>query len=182
MSEIDRHLSEVTFTSAVVGYLRGGDKVLLGERKKVSSGLGQNLIAGIGGKVGDSPEIQDETPDQAMDREANEEIGGENGLKVIEKTNKGRVRFIFAHKAPDSKWNQDVLIYEITKWEGEPTETESTKPMWFDKNEIPWEKMWEDNEKWLPLVLSGEQVDAIFLFSGDNKIAEFRFNKPSNKS
>jgi 8-oxo-dGTP diphosphatase len=171
MSEIEKYLSTVTFTPAVVGYLRDGEKVLLGERKKVSSGLGQNLIAGIGGKVGDSPEIKDETPEQAMDREANEEIV----VTVLEKADRGRVRFIFTHKSPDSSWNQDVRIYEITKWEGVPAETESTKPIWFEASKIPWDKMWEDNEHWLPKVLSGKQVDAVFLFSGDNKIAEYRF-------
>lgn len=177
MSEINRYLSSVTFTQAVVGYLRDGQRVLLGERKKVSGGLGQSLIAGIGGKVGDFPEIKDETPEEAMDREASEEIGGEKGLKVLEKSYKGRVRFIFAHKDPDSKWNQDVKIYEITRWEGEPTETESTRPMWFSVDEIPWERMWEDNQHWLPLVLQGQEVDAIFIFSGDNKILEYRFDK-----
>ena len=172
-SEIDRHLAVVTLTPAVVGYLRDGDKVCLGVRKKVSHGLGENLIAGIGGKVGDTPEIQNETPEEAIDREANEEIG----VKVMEKQYRGRVRFIFSHKPPDSKWNNDVKVYSITGWKGSPTETESTKPLWFSINDIPWKNMWEDNEHWLPKVLSGQQVDAVFLFSDDNKIVEYRFEE-----
>src|SRR4030043_1180421 len=87
MSQIDIYLSSVTFAPAVVGYLRDGKKVLLGERKKVSSGLGQNLIAGVGGKVGDSPGIKDETAGHAMDREASEEVG----VKILEKADRGRV-------------------------------------------------------------------------------------------
>ena len=170
---IDKFLASVIFTPAVVGYLRDGCRVCLGVRKKVSAGLGENLIAGIGGKVGDSLEIQNETSDHAMDREVSEEIG----VKVLEKQRLGRVRFIFSHKPPDSKWNQDVTIYSITKWEGMPSETESIKPIWFDISEIPWERMWEDNEYWLPRVLSGQRVDAIFLFSDDNKIAGYRFNR-----
>ncbi|HSB01632.1 MAG TPA: NUDIX domain-containing protein [Anaerolineales bacterium] len=173
MKAIDKFLTSVTFTPAVVGYLREGDRVGLGIRKKVSSGLGENLVAGIGGKVGDSLEIQNETPDAAMDREASEEIG----VKVLEKQEMGRVRFIFSHKPPDSPWNQDVTIYSITSWEGTPSETDSMKPMWFDRNELPWERMWKDNEYWLPKVLSGERVDAVFLFSDDNKIAEYRFEE-----
>lgn len=143
----------------------------LGVRKKVSSGLGENLIAGIGGKIGDSLEIQNEPPDDAMDRETNEEIG----VIVVEKREMGRVRFIFSHKPPDSKWNQDVRVYFITKWQGEPSETESTKPEWFELGDLPWGRMWTDNQYWLPKVLSGQQVDAIFLFSDDNKIVEYRF-------
>src|SRR3989344_9508949 len=173
VSEIDKHLAVVTFTPAVVGYLRDGDKACLGVRKKVSYGLGENLVAGIGGKVGDAPEIQNETPEETIDREAYEEIR----VKVKEKQCMGRVRFIFAHKPPDSKWNQDVKIYSITKWEETPTETESTKPVWFNISDIPWGRMWEDNEHWLPRVLAGQIVNAIFLFSGDNKVAEFRFDE-----
>jgi len=173
MKKIDKFLTSVTFTPAVVGYLRDGGRVCLGVRKKVSSGLGENLIAGIGGKVGDSLEIQNETSDKAMDREVSEEIG----VKVLEKQQMGRVRFIFSHKPPDSKWNQDVMIYSITRWEGMPAETESIKPMWFDIGEIPWERMWADNEYWLPKVLSGQRVEAIFLYSGDNKVVEYRFDE-----
>lgn len=173
MSEIEKYVTRTHFTPAVVGYLRDGDRVLLGVRKSVSHGLGQNLIAGIGGKVGDSEETKSETHGQTMYREAEEEVV----VKVLEKAEMGRLRFIFTHKKPDSSWNQDVTIYEITKWEGEPTETESTKPLWFDKDEIPWEKMWEDNEHWLPKVLSGKEVEAIFLFSDDNKISEFRLEE-----
>lgn len=170
-TEIDRRLAGITFTRAVVGMLIDKDKVCLGVRKKVSGGLGQDLIAGIGGKVGDAPEIQNETAEQAMDREAKEEIG----VDVLEKQHMGRVRFIFSHKAPDSKWNQDVEIYTVTKWRGEPKETESTKPEWFATSDIPWVRMWEDNQHWIPLVLAGQVVNAIFLFSEDNKIAEFKF-------
>ena len=173
MEMIDKLLASVTFTPAVVGYLREGQKVCLGVRKKVSAGLGENLIAGIGGKVGDSLEFQNETPDHAMDREMSEEIG----VKVLAKQEMGRVRFIFSHKPPDSLWNQDVTIYSITKWEGIPSETESIHPIWFDEREIPWERMWEDNQHWLPKVLAGQRVDAIFLFSDDNQIAEYRFDE-----
>jgi 8-oxo-dGTP diphosphatase len=173
MKTIDEFLALVTFTPAVVGYLQDGSRVCLGIRKKVSSGLGENLIAGVGGKVGDSLEIQNETPDRAMDRETREEIG----VKVLEKQEMGRVRFMFSHKPPDSPWNQEVTIYSITKWEGTPSETESIQPMWFDIGALPWERMWADNEHWLPKVLSGQQVNAVFLFGGDNEIAEYRFEE-----
>lgn len=173
MEEIDTLLATVTLTSAVVGFLKDGNRVCLGIRKRVSSGLGENLIAGIGGKVGDSLALQHESSDDAMDREASEEIG----VKVLEKQRMGRVRFIFSHKPPDSKWNQDVSIYSITKWEGVPSETESIKPMWFEMDKIPWERMWADNEYWLPKVLSGQHVDAVFLFRDDNEVAEYRFEQ-----
>lgn len=173
-SAIDRFLAAVTFTPAVVGYLIDKDKVCLGVRKAVSHGLGENLIAGIGGKVGDAPEIKNETPEQAMDREAFEEIG----VKVIARQLMGRVKFIFSHKPSDSSWNQDVMIYTITKWQGTPIETASTQPLWFNIHAIPWSKMWADNQRWLPKVLAGQPVNAVFLFNDDNEIADYRIEKP----
>lgn len=170
-SQIDKYLSLVTFTPSVVGYLQNSNQVLLGVRKKVSLGLGQNLIAGIGGKIGDKPENKGETPSEAMDREAEEEIG----IKIIKKQSMGRVRFIFTHKDPNSQWNQNVQIFSISKWTGTPIETESTQPAWFNINQIPWNQMWQDNKIWLPKTLSGQPVDAIFLFSDDNKLSDYEF-------
>lgn len=52
MSEIDKYLNQVeTLMKVVVGYPVKETRVLLGLRKKVSLGLGENLISGIGGKV-----------------------------------------------------------------------------------------------------------------------------------
>ena len=92
MNEIDEVLTSITFTPAVVGFIRDGNKVCLGVRKKVS-------------------------------------------------------------------------------------ETESTKPVWFDIGDLPWNRMWKDNENWLPKVLSSQQVNAIFLFSDDNKVVDYRFEE-----
>lgn len=176
--ELEKYLGEVTFTEAVVGYLRRADKICLGVRKKVSLGLGENLIAGIGGKVGDIPGMEGETMEEAMDREMVEEVG----VKIVAKRRLGRARFMFAHKPRDSKWNQSVTIYEITKWKEIPIETESTMPIWFDIDQIPWGRMWEDNRHWLPKVLAGQLVEAVFLFSGDNEISEYRFDEVRTKT
>jgi len=169
MKQIAAYLSsEITFVPAVVGYLKRGDQVVLGLRKKVSFGLGENLIAGIGGKVGDSSDIEDETHEEALAREVSEEID----VKVIKYRKMGRVRFLFPHKP---KWNQDVLIYVIDEWEGEPRETAVIKPIWFGIADLPTSQMWDDNAYWVPKILHGEQIDAVFLYADDNKVAEHVF-------
>ena len=170
MDKIDNFLDAITLTKAVEGFLTDGKRVCLGLRKRVSSGLGENLIAGIGGKIGDLAEYINESPGEAMDREVREEIE----VSVLEKHELGRVRFIFSHKPPDSQWNQDVIIYLITKWKGEPVETESTKPEWYKIDEIPWESMWADNFHWLPAVLADQKVNAVFIYGDDNRISEYR--------
>lgn len=170
MTKIIDYLKEgVEFVPAVVGFMVRDNQVLLGLRKKVSLGLGENLISGIGGKVGDHPEFAKENPDQALVREFQEEVGVTP--TVFEKC--GRVRFIFPDKP---KWSQEVDIYRITKWQGVPRETESISPVWFEQNNLPKMRMWEDNVYWVPLVLRGESVEMVFLYGENNQIVEYQEN------
>ena len=70
MSDLEKYLKQApNLQKVVVGYLLRDNEVLLGERKKVSLGLGQNIIAGIGGKVEGN-----ETNEEALEREFLEEI------------------------------------------------------------------------------------------------------------
>lgn len=160
--------SGIVFTPAVVGYLVKDSKVLLGLRKRVSLGLGKDLIAGLGGKIGDILGLEAETADQALERELLEEVNVV--IKAYRKV--GRVRFIFPHKP---KWNQDVVVYLVDAWEGVPQETEVINPAWFDITELPVTRMWDDNQLWLPRVLSGDNVNATFLFDENSKVIEYIF-------
>lgn len=169
MTKISQYLnSDLVFTPAVVGYLIKDDQVLLGLRKKVSFGLGENLISGIGGKIGDSADIKNETPSQALVREFKEEI---NVTPTVYQ-DLGQVRFIFPHQP---KWHQLVRIYQITSWLGEPVETPVIKPLWFPQSELPQTKMWDDNHIWLPRILQGQKINMIFLYNESNKVEEFEY-------
>jgi len=59
-----------------------------------------------------------------------------------------------------------VHFYRVTKYEGEPVETEEMKPVWFNQNEIPFEEMWADDKYWMPLFLRGKKFVGEFHFSG----------------
>lgn len=169
MSLIEKHLERgVNFTKAVGCYLCLDDQILLGLRKKVSNGLGVNLISGLGGKVGDVEGLEEETDDDALIRELQEEIG----VTPTSFRNLGRIRFIFPHKP---KWNQEVSVYVVDGWQGDPIETEAIKPLWFPINEIPFDKMWDDNYYWVPRVLNGVTVNATFLLGEENQVIEHYF-------
>lgn len=175
MSEIDSLLdSGINFIPAVVGVFKQGEKLCYGQRLEVSGGLGEGLISGYGGKRGDRPEISDETDEEAMIREGFEE----SGAKITNLQDMGRVRFIFPNKP---KWNQDVRVYLITEWEGEIVQTAAMKPYWCYESDIPWDKMWDDSRYWEPKILAGEKINAIFLYSEDNKrVKEHRFEETLN--
>lgn len=164
MSSLSEYLkSPPAFIPAVVGYLVKDNQVLLGLRKKVSLGLGNQLISGIGGKLEEG-----ETEKEALKRELLEEIGVEiKDFKFM-----GRVKFIFPNKP---KWNQEVSAFIITRWQGKPTETEVIKPIWFSINNLPKHQMWEDNLIWTPKVLAGKKVNAVFLYDESQHVAEYCF-------
>ncbi|MFN7160805.1 MAG: 8-oxo-dGTP diphosphatase [Candidatus Gracilibacteria bacterium] len=173
MNAIDKKVLELNarFVPAVVGFCLKEDQILMGLRKKVSMNLGENLIAGIGGKVGDEEAFKNETHEEAMIREAEEEIG----IKITGMTQIGRIRHI---NVPEkSHYNMDITVFLIEEWEGEPVETDVIKPIWFHKDELPFERMWEAYQFWIPKVLAGKNVNALFLHQLDSKIIFSHFEE-----
>ena len=115
-------------------------------------GFGMNRWNGVGGKV-----EKDEKINNAIEREAREEIGVE-----IRQANKvAELSFFFPH---NPAWNQKVHVYFSEIWGGEPSESEEMKPQWSPTQEIPFNHMWPDDEFWVPEVLSGKLVKATFIF------------------
>ena len=46
------------------------------------------------------------------------------------------------------------------------------KPQWFGFSEIPFSRMWPDDEMWFPHLLSNKKFDAFFKFRGLNTILQ----------
>ena len=155
-------------TVSVVGFLLKDGKILLGERLSSSTNLGLGLYAGIGGKVGDSPENINETCDQALVREFQEEAN----ITPVKFEQVGRVVFLFKNKPFTSKWNQVVFVYVVTEYAGTIRTTQSTKPVWFNIDKVPYKNMWVDNKYWLPFVLGGQNFLAEFIYKDAEKLQE----------
>lgn len=125
-------------------------KILLAEKKR---GFGQGLLNGVGGKV-----EPDETIEEAMIREAKEEIGiipinyKKRGLLVFEEFFKGEQTKVF------------MSIYTAYDYLGEPTESDEMKPIWVSLNQIPYEKMFEDDKFWLKHVIEGRNFVGSFIY------------------
>ena len=50
---------------------------------------------------------------------------------------------------------------------GSPEPTEEATPVWADVESIPYERMWEDDVIWLPLLLRHQPFAGRFVFDGD---------------
>lgn len=120
------------------------NKLLLGEKKR---GFAKGTLNGIGGK-----QDPGETIDQAMVRECSEEIGAipTNYEQV------GRINFDLWYKGERSY--MEMFIYKCYAYKGEIKETEEIIPAWYNIDEIPYDRMIEDDLLWLPYVLDNKKI------------------------
>ena len=133
--------------------LRKENKILLAMKKR---GFGEGKYNGVGGKI----EIG-ETPEETMIRESKEEI-------LVTPKEYEKVGIIEFNEFYKGKKEKVIMhIYIATKWQGEPTESDETKPKWFDIQDIPYDNMFPDDKYWLPLILEGKKVRAYFDFDKD---------------
>lgn len=140
-------------------YFLNGNKVLMGEKKR---GFAKGTVIGIGGKLNEN-----ETPEQAFIRETEEEIM----VTPVEFKERAIIWFDSFYK--DKKVFYPCHVFVVTKWIGEPQETDEIRPVWFDKNNLPFDKMFSDDKLWLERVLNGEQLECKFKFNEDFKLLDF---------
>lgn len=154
-----------TIRATLTLFIKDG-KILLGEKKR---GFAKGTLNGIGGK-----QDPGETIEQAMVRECQEEIGA----TPINYEQVGRIDFNLWYKGEHS--NMEMYIYSCYEYSGEIEETEEIIPAWYNKNEIPFERMLADDLLWLPYVLDGKKVIGKVKFDKDMKML-YNNIKPVNE-
>lgn len=112
------------------GFLRKGDQILIGQRPENHS------LAGLwefpGGKIESG-----ETPEVALARELNEELGIEATV--------GELKLAYCHSYGEV--NILILFYEILYWKGEPKPQHHMKIEWIDPYELSHRNIPEANRK-----------------------------------
>ncbi|MGJ8643748.1 MAG: 8-oxo-dGTP diphosphatase [Luteolibacter sp.] len=125
-------------------------QILLIEKKR---GHGAGKINGPGGKIDPG-----ETPLECAIRETQEEL-------LITAQNPRKVAELWFHMSDYPGILCHVFIAD--DFDGTPTETEEAVPLWVPLDEIPYDRMWEDDRHWLPLVLGGQSLLGKFIFQGE---------------
>jgi 8-oxo-dGTP diphosphatase len=135
----------------------GGDgerQVLLGHKK---TGLGTGKIVGLGGHVEEC-----ESPAEAAAREVKEEAGIHVTPAALRQV--AHVTFLFPLRP---RWDMVASVFTSAEWSGEAAETPEIRPEWFPVTALPLDRMWDDARYWLPRILAGDRVRAIFSYAGD---------------
>lgn len=140
--------------------------VLLGMKKR---GYGVGKWNGFGGKLEDG-----ETVMEAAVREMEEECGIKIDTDDLELV--GILDFQF-QKSLEEIFR--VHVFRVTKFVGEPQESEEMKPQWFSVDEIPFGSMWSSDPFWLPLLLEGKKFRGSFLFDDNDEILEKKLEEVS---
>jgi 8-oxo-dGTP diphosphatase len=149
VSEFDWNGWQGEIEATLLFVVRGGE-ILLIEKKR---GHGAGKVNGPGGKIDPG-----ETPLECAVRETEEElhISVKDARKVAE------------------LWFQmsdypSILCHVFigSEFLGTPTETDEAVPLWAPLDAIPYDRMWEDDIHWLPLVLDGKSLLGKFVFEGE---------------
>ncbi|MGC8812664.1 MAG: 8-oxo-dGTP diphosphatase [Candidatus Aenigmatarchaeota archaeon] len=143
----------MTITATLCYIIRNG-KVLLLERAK---GIGIGKLSAPGGRLKNNETIQD----CAM-----REVFEETGLKVSELKYHGVLNFFFGQR---SKPDWIVHVFSTSSFDGEIKESDAGVLKWFDIEKIPFERMWEDDKHWVPLLLKRKKFKCWFYFDKDIK-------------
>ncbi len=160
---------EATLCFPLRGETDGGDtgtdrndllasEVLLIEKRR---GLGEGWYNGPGGKL-----EAGETPRECAVRETREEVG----LAVSELTKAGELTFML-----DGDEHTFCHVFRTRSFEGEPTASAEAIPEWVPIDEVPYDRMWEDDRLWLPGLLQGRTVAGEFRFEGGEPLDEAAF-------
>lgn len=134
-------------------FIRRHQQVLLIHKK---TGLGAGKILGPGGKL--EPY---ETPLACAIRETEEELKiTPHGLQPMAE--------LFFHDLAYPKIK--IYVYVSDQFSGTPTETLEAAPLWCPMTDLPLDKMWADDQFWLPQVLQSEPIRGWFYFDGERLI------------
>lgn len=128
------------------------NEVLLIEKQR---GLGAGKIIGAGGKLENG-----ETPRECVIREVREELD----VTIPNPEKVGEFTFRFGDEEP-----RLVHVFRAESIDGVPTESPEAVPRWFPADDLPYDRMWEDDRYWLPHLLEGEPFTAHFDFDEDGE-------------
>lgn len=137
-----------------------GRRLLL---KLATRGISIGKWNGLGGKI-----EKGESPEESAVREVKEESGiVPSGIERW-----GRIDF---YRGSRARKFGDAYLFVVDKFSGVPSSGEEGEVRWFQYEKIPYERMWDDDKYWLPLLLQGYRFSMEFVYDARmEKVNEVR--------
>jgi 8-oxo-dGTP diphosphatase len=149
---------------------RGGEhaqrQILLGYKNK---GFGRGKIMGLGGHIDPG-----ETEAACALREVHEEAGID--VDPGSATWRGAINFFFPAR-PD--WDAAVTVFFAGQWTGQVQASREIIPAWFDVDDLPLDRMWDDARYWLPRMLAGEKLTGAITYDDSSTVVAVANLKPA---
>lgn len=132
---------------------------LLMIHKKRGQGAGKWNVPGGKIQAGESEKA-------AAIRETIEETGiTPSNLEKI-----GELTFLFPK---GNHWENHCSVFQTNTFSGSlVTETEECSAEWISLEQIPFDKLWDSDRIWLPLVLAGKNFHRIYTFDENDQVVE----------
>jgi 8-oxo-dGTP diphosphatase len=138
----------------VLCFIQEDDNLLLIEKKR---GLGAGKVNGPGGRI-----EAGETELQAAIRETEEEVG----VTPLQVREIGRLHFDFR-----DGYSLHCTVFLANGFHGNLIETDEALPFWKQRDQVPYERMWQDDIHWFPFLLREEAFEGWFEFEGETMLS-----------
>ena len=152
IADIDWSTWAAVDPATLIFVIRDGQILLIHKKR----GLGKGKINGPGGRLEPG-----EAPRAAALRELKEELG----VTAVDPLLMGEHRFQFV-----DGYSTYVHVFRAPDLRGTPVETDEAVPLWVDLDAIPYDRMWEDDRLWLPLLVEGRRFSGYWIFDGDRML------------
>ena len=152
LTDIDWTTWKPTEKATLLFVIKDGNILLIHKKR----GLGQGKINGPGGRLEPG-----ETPIQCAIREVQEEVC----ITPLHVQPAGELCFQFC-----DGYALHGFVFTASDYTGTPAETDEALPKWFPIAEIPYHRMWADDQHWLPLLLDQTPFHGRFIFDDDTML------------
>jgi 8-oxo-dGTP diphosphatase len=115
-------------------------------------GFGAGKVMGIGGHVEAGESVRECAVREVLE---------ETGLTVDPSGLSWRAELTYLCPAQPAL-DAVVTVFFGARWEGTPVPSAEIRPVWFPIANPPLDRMWDDEGYWLPRVLRGERLTAVF--------------------